>query len=423
MKFIKGFSRLINEQYSIHISEGDSEEFKKILELNVIVHEEAVREYISKMYNEHPRKTEILWLYIKDLSNEKVVSSINISPQEWHFGNIILPICEMGFVGTLEEYRGSGLVKELNTLYEQIMVERGYLISVIRGIPYYYRSLGYEFAIPLDYRLLLNRSKIPKEALDHIKIRQVNSNELDIIREMYEGFYSNYFIWTGFNLEQFFFRFCNESYNDFQRKTFFIEENSNPKAFFTFGKSYDDLGYEVNGSNLTNQYCIKILQFIEEIHQEDSKTDEIDLAIREETDLADFIIKIGGHSYNTYGWQIKILELKKFFDKIQNVLETRLSNSEFRDISKNVKISNYKESIQLFIEKGRIVNLKIEKGYPKEGSCDLQIPDAMLYKLVLGDRTFEEINYIVKDALIKRESEPLIDVLFPREESYPLSYY
>lgn len=420
MKFFKGFSRPINDQFIIRISEGKIEEFKKILELNVVVHGEPVREYLSKMYNEHPRRTEIIWLYIEDVRNSRVVSSMNLSPQEWQLGDISFPICEMGFVGTLEEYRGRGFVKELNSLYEEIMLERGYLISVIRGIPYYYRSLGYEYAIPLDFRLLLNPSKIPQDTLENIKIRLVNRNELDVLQEMYENFYKDYFIYTAFDLEQFIFRFINENDNDFQRKTYIIEENSEPKAFFTFGKSYDNLGYEVNGSNLTNEYCVKTLQFIQEIHQ---GTDEIDLAIREETDLADFVIKIGGYSYNNYGWQIKIPCLKEFFSKFQLILETRLANSDFKELSKDVKISNYMETIQIFIEKGKIIKIEIESGYPELGSCDLQIPDAMLYKLLLGDRTFEEINFIIKDTLIRSESKILIEVLFPKEEAYPLSYY
>jgi hypothetical protein len=46
-----------------------------------------------------------------------------------------------------------------------------------------------------------------------------------------------------------------------------------------------------------------------------------------------------------------------------------------------------------------------------------------LFKLILGDRSFEEINYIIKDAKIKHESREIINVLFPKENSYPDTYY
>jgi len=41
----------------------------------------------------------------------------------------------------------------------------------------------------------------------------------------------------------------------------------------------------------------------------------------------------------------------------------------------------------------------------------------------LGERSFKELKHIVKDAIVKYESRELIDVLFPKENSYPDTYY
>ncbi len=121
----KGYQRNINQKFSINIAENNKkEELQQILELNVNVHGESVRDYINHILLNHPRKEDVLFLYIKDSNSNKIVSSISLMPLEWRFGSINIPVCEMGFVGTIEKYRGKELIVELNKLYELIMAEK-----------------------------------------------------------------------------------------------------------------------------------------------------------------------------------------------------------------------------------------------------------------------------------------------------------
>ena len=88
-------------------------------------------------------------------------------------------------------------------------------------------------------------------------------------------------------------------------------------------------------------------------------------------------------------------------------------------MTQNIKISNYRETFELCFENGQISTINLEKGYPGEGLCDLQMPDHILYKLILGDRNFNEINHIIKDAMVKHNSKDLINILFPKENLFP----
>jgi len=57
MELAKGYKRNLNQQFSIHIAENSKkEEFQQILELNVNVHGETVRDYIKHIFLNHPRK-------------------------------------------------------------------------------------------------------------------------------------------------------------------------------------------------------------------------------------------------------------------------------------------------------------------------------------------------------------------------------
>ena len=423
MELAKGYKRILNQQFSIHIAENSKkEEFQQILELNVNVHGESVRDYIKHIFLNHPRREDILFLYIKDSNTNKIVSSISLMPLEWRFESINIPVCEMGFVGTLEQYRGKELIVELNNLYERIMAENGYLISVIRGIPYYYRKLGYEFAIPLDHRMFLSLSKIPQDDLEFLKIRKANIDDIDLITNKYKQYYEDFFISNIFDKDCYISKFFNDNYNEFKASTYIIETGGKSIVYFTFGKSYDNKGYDIKTSHMNRECGIKILQFTKEITSIENP-DQVDLAVREDTDLAELIDELGGTTYDTYGWQIKVPNLKLYLETIKPILENRIHNSNFQGLTQDLRISNYKTTFILSFNNGQISTIEIEKGYPKELSCDLKLPGSILFKLILGDRSFKEIKHIMKDAKVKYESCEIVDVLFPKENSYPDTYY
>ena len=165
---------------------------------------------------------------------------------------------------------------------------------------------------------------------------------------------------------------------------------------------------------------IKLLQHLNEYPK---KEEDLILNVAEFSEFGKFLLSIGGKLQSNYGWQIKVPDLKRFFESIKVILENRVEKSKFNDISKTVIISDYKQSIELIFVKGKIETIKFESGYPDAEKCDVRVPGAMLLKLLLGDRTVEEINYIVKDARINPSSKKLIEVLFPKVNSIPDTYY
>jgi hypothetical protein len=149
----------------------------------------------------------------------------------------------------------------------------------------------------------------------------------------------------------------------------------------------------------------------------------MNLQIREDTEFGIFILTLGGYHYHDYGWQVKIPNLKAFFALIKPILERRIENSPFKGLTNEVKISNYKEIIELGFKNGKITTIKRNLGYPAELSCDLKIPGTFIYKILLADCSFEELKYIVKDCEIEHDSKYLINILFPKLSSYPDTYY
>ena len=195
MELRKGYNAKVDDHFSIHIATDNEEELKAIVNLNLKVHQkEILKSYIPSIFLEHPRKSEILWLYIKDDRENKIVSLICLSPLEWQIEDTTLPICEMEFVGTLQEYRGKGFIKKLNNLYEKLMAQNNYILSVIKGIPHFYRKLGYEYVSSLDERIAIPASKIPTRNYKNINFKKAKNNDIPFIKRKYNQFSENFYI-------------------------------------------------------------------------------------------------------------------------------------------------------------------------------------------------------------------------------------
>jgi hypothetical protein len=169
----------------------------------------------------------------------------------------------------------------------------------------------------------------------------------------------------------------------------------------------------------------KIIFFIknEFIDKQDEKADETKFYCSSETKFGQYLIKLGGVADPSYGWQVKIPNLTQFFRYIKPILEQRIKVSQFKGISKDIKISDYHEIITLKFSYGKVINVSSEVKYFEPEVSDVKIPGSMLYKLILSYSSFEEIKFLIKDAVIKPESKLLINILFPKKKSFPESYY
>ena len=417
----KGYAKIIENNFTLRVAIDDPDELQRLLSFNLTVHqEESLKKYISRLYLEHPERDEIYWIYIEKRDSNKIVSSITLMPLEWNFNGIPIPICEMGLVGTLPKYRNRGLMGIMNKLYEDIMRQEGYLLSVIRGIPYYYRRFGYEFALNLDERILLNKSQVPSRKLEMISFQKATKQDLAFIKSIYNKEQEKFFVSNRFNSDNFMYKFMNDDFDDNFLSTFLIKIKGKPISYFSIGMSYDNVAFSLIVPEVNEESMIKILQYVKILNE---KKDQIVFHVNSDTKFAQYICSIGGKRDLGYGWQIRIPNIKDFLHAISPVLEQRIERSSYKGLSQDIIISDYREIFTLRFKNGKVEDIEVKKGYPFPGSCDVQIPSSTLIKLLLSDKTFEEIKYILKDSILKPGSEKLIKILFPKKPSIPDTYY
>lgn len=451
----RGFEKQITKDLILRVAHTE-EEGKRLARFNADIHGEELLEYIERLYFEHPIKEKILWFYIEDtgespqeddhqiqVQEEKteeddteeqqdeaetvqlgpqIVSAMTLLPLEWTIRGHRLHVAEMGFVGTSPSHRGQGLFGIMNDYFDLAVKEGEYVLSALVGIPYFYRKYGYEFALlsrNTGYSMPTNN--IPQQEIEHIKVRKAHEDDLDDIEKFYTIHYSKYGVCTVFDKKNMAFRLMNNTADTINSLTYIIEEDRKSVGFFSIGSLHDPKRADIIlSSELTKLQMIKVLQFVKAYNM--GNINAFNVSVDKESRFAQYLKSRGADPVRDWLWQVRIPDLHSFMEALAPVIEERLADSMFRNISQTLKISDYTETLSLTFEHGRITEIETERGFPSS-DVDLRMPAPYNIRLFLSDRSFDEISNIVSDAIVKADSELLIETIFPKFVSLAFSYY
>jgi predicted N-acetyltransferase YhbS len=81
------------------------------------------------------------------VAEDRVVSAVGLLRMELRVGDVVIPVGQPEFVATDPAFRGQGLVRRLLDLVHQWSADRGDLVQVIAGIPFFYRQFGYWYGL------------------------------------------------------------------------------------------------------------------------------------------------------------------------------------------------------------------------------------------------------------------------------------
>jgi hypothetical protein len=152
---------------------------------------------------------------------------------------------------------------------------------------------------------------------------------------------------------------------------------------------------------------------------ERSKPD-IRLNLPSTSDLVRAALCWGAHDLGTYALQIHVVDVARLLRKLAPVLERRIAASPFAGLSQDISIDLYREAFELRFERGRLLTVNAV-GFSDKG--DIHIPPLLFAPLVLGYRSREELTRTYPDVRIWGQAQHLVDVLFPKLESFIFTIY
>lgn len=115
------------------------------------------------------------------VDGDRVVSTLTLLDEVVHIDGLAVPAGQIELVATDPEFEGRGLVRALVAWGHERSRQRGHLLQIMVGIPYFYRQFGYAYAIPMaPWRPL---ATVPAAAAD-IEIRAAGLDDIPAMQAL-----------------------------------------------------------------------------------------------------------------------------------------------------------------------------------------------------------------------------------------------
>jgi hypothetical protein len=132
-------------------------------------------------------------------------------------------------------------------------------------------------------------------------------------------------------------------------------------------------------------------------------------------DLVHVAAGFNAHNDGFYPWQIHLVDVGRLLRKLAPVLERRIAASIFAGMTRTICLNLYREAFELHFEQGKLQTVKAI-GFTDQWG--IKIPPLLFAPLLLGYRSHKQLRDMYADVSIDRQFHELIDVLFPKMESF-----
>jgi len=400
---------------------ADERDVERVAEFNGSIHEPGVAAMTRHLLLHHPHMRGRDLVFIEEQQSDQILSSLCLIPWTWCYEGVSIPTGEMGIVGTLETHRNRGLIRAQVEYFKHRLHERGCLLSQIQGIPYFYRQFGYEYALPLEGGLRLETRHVPTPPDEPFTFRPATLDDLPVLMRLYDEAAQDLAIHTARDEVTWRYLLTRTQGTEMECETWLIQDVAGqvvgsmrlPK--YHFGEELvvnevSRLGFE---AALEALYHLKTLTV-------ERGLPGIRLNLPADCTLMRLARSLGAYDMGTYAWQIYVPDITALLRRLAPALERRIARSPFAGLTREVRLSLYRETIALRFKGGKLAEVA---NLGNTGWEDIRIPPSPFVPLVLGYRTWEELHEVYPDAGVAPAWQLLVGTLFPKVTSFLYTVY
>ena len=367
---------------------------------------------------------------VEEISTGRIISSLCLIPQTWIYEGIEFGVGRPELVGTLPEFRGLGLIRKQFDEVHKWSAERGLLVQVITGIPFYYRQFGYEYALDLNrWRMGSIVPRLNENDQEKYTIRPAQERDIPFLMSVYEFGSCRGMVRVKWTAEHWRNNLYELSEENFHRLEYLIIERAGsrePVGYFAQSPTLGSNGvrafhYELAPGNSWLEVTPSVIRYLWEAGQEFGR--------RENRPCTTFSFLLGaqhpvyevlGNSVviggQPYAWYVRVPDLVGFLNHIKPVLEKRLADSIACGHSGRYSIGMYPNGFHLILENGRITIEPWKPDHADHGNASF--PTLTFLQILFGYRSFEELKYAFPDCWWSDENTRIIvNTLFPKNNS------
>ncbi len=363
----------------------------------------------KRLYENHPEMTARNFFALWD--GDLMVATLNLIPQTWSLGGVPLRVAEMGLVGTHPEYRNRGLQRILNVEFDRRTREEGYHLAGLEGIPYFYRQFGFEYSVPLDEWAAIPLPKLPSAKTRGIS--PLKPEEMPEAMRLLEASQRKYLVHAIRSASEWEMQEKAGIVGEHTSKTYAVREGGRMIAYFRADvKEKALLLHEFAG--VDPDLAPEIAAFLRRLGEENGATELVSREAYIEP-FDEYLFSLGASKRRWYGWQMKVVDHRRIFEKLAPVFEARIASSPYKGYTGNIPLNLYTVAVTLTFEGGKF---REAVEVPAKQKDDILINPRIFPKLLLGFRSLEELEAEYPDVRIKPEYRPLVATLFPKGEGH-----
>lgn len=338
--------------------------------------------------------------------NGEIASHVHILTREIQIGKVALDCAGIGCVATPTEFRGRGYNRLLLQHCIEFMVNEGYDISLLNGIPDYYHKFGYANVMP-NYSWAIETTLLEKTKSSH-STRKAAEADCPLLDELYQNEFEGK---TGIVVRSIpmWWSYLRKMHGDL---IVFVNQKDVPEGYIWYEKSDSPNIFEVGASNpLAAQSILAYLAEQGKLHYQR----EIQGNLHPEQQFVKYVSwNYGGEfkiRFRKYcGWMGRICNLKSMFTKLLPEFKKRLKCSEFASWTGSLSFATDIGTVTIKID---ATELSLSEGAPNFG-LNVSIKQENLLQLIFG---FHDIQELIFAGLIVEEesAQNLLKVLFPKQ--------
>ncbi len=359
----------------------------------------------------------------------KIVSSMTLISQTWAYDGVEFKVGRPEAIGTDPDYRHRGLVRQQFHFIHARSAERGELMQVIGGIPWYYHQFGYGLALAMQGERDLfwaNSSPLERDQTESYRLRPSTSEDIPLLSRLYAIHCASSLVTQARSEAEWRFILADVHPKSLGRRRFSMVEDGAGKVVGYLGLDYSPNTISVHEMAVLPGHPIRLVcEFVTRALKTLSDERIVSEDKPEPFGGATFTLSTSHPAYTALkeqlgrqkppsAWYVRIPNLPAFLRYIAPALEKRLQTSVFDGYSGTLCLNFYRSQLTLILERGKLT--EVETYSPETlDDADAAFPNQTFLQLLLGYRSLSDIQYADPDCTVSNQrTSVLLNALFPQ---------
>lgn len=376
---------------------------------------------------------------VEHTATGEVVAATCLLSEFWEYDGIRIPVGRPEIVGSLQEYRRRGLVREVFRLIHARSEAQGDLAQVITGISWYYRQFGYEYAVELEngVRVALGDIPLAKDGeAEPFTLRRVTEDDLPTVARLYDEERASALVSTPIDAR--YWRWAaleaDPVSDAFPRVSLVEDRDGAVVGYILTGWRIWEGMFDVFGIWLREGLWLDALPSMlrgcwrlgEDIQARttEPRLRALSFAVPQHHPVMEALRAVTRpQPFDApYAWYVRVADQPALLRTLAPALERRLASSPFAGYTGDLALDFYRGGLRMVWREGKLSEVS-DWMKPVWGEGNAAFPPGVFLQLLFGYRDLRELRHAFPDVWATGAAKALLPTLFPRRDSWaiPLS--